>query len=100
MYDKYLTDIIVPKIPTGGTVYIHGYTDIIGDELHNQKLSLARANDVKKIIELALLKQKRSDVIIEIYGFGEDESMSPFNNTFPEDRFYNRTVILDIVPKN
>lgn len=100
MYDKYLTDIIVPKIPTGGTVYIHGYTDIIGDEAYNLKLSLARANDVKKIIESALLKQKRSDVNIEIYGFGEDESMSPFNNTFPEDRFYNRTVILDIVPKN
>jgi outer membrane protein OmpA-like peptidoglycan-associated protein len=48
-----LTDVITPKIPVGATVIVHGHTDAIGEETHNQ-LSLARANDVKNIIENAL----------------------------------------------
>lgn len=98
IYEKYLTDIVTPKIPKGGKVIIHGYTDIIGEENHNLKLSLARANDVKNIFEKALSKVSRNDVKIEVYGFGEDENLSQFNNKYPEERFYNRTVIIDIVP--
>lgn len=98
MYEKYLTDIVTPKITVGGTVIIHGHTDTIGEEQHNQDLSLARANDVKTIIESALSKAGRSDVKFEIRGLGEDESTSPFENKYPEERFYNRTVIIDIVP--
>jgi len=99
MYEKYLTDVVTPKIPQGGTVIIHGHTDIIGGEDYNQNLSLARANDVRSIIENSLSKAGRSDVKFEVYGFGEDEKQSPFDNKFPEERFYNRTVILDIVPQ-
>lgn len=98
IYEKYLTDIVIPKIPKGGTVIIHGYTDIIGDEAHNQILSLARANDVKNILEKGLSKAGRTDVKFEVYGFGEDQSLSPFENKFPEERFYNRTVLIDIFP--
>ncbi|MES2543499.1 MAG: OmpA family protein [Bacteroidota bacterium] len=98
MYEKYLTDIVTPKIPVGGTVIIQGHTDTIGDEQHNQDLSLARANDVKTIIESALSKAGRTDVKFVINGYGENESNSPFENKFPEERFYNRTVIIDIVP--
>ncbi len=98
IYDKYLTEIVTPKIPKGGKVIIHGYTDIIGDEAYNQKLSLARANDVKEIIEKALTKTGRKDVKIEVSGYGEDEKLSPFENKYPEERFYNRTVIIDIIP--
>jgi outer membrane protein OmpA-like peptidoglycan-associated protein len=98
IYEKYLTDIVTPKIPVGGTVIIHGHTDTIGEEQHNKDLSMARANDVKTIIESALSKAGRSDVKFVINGFGEDESTSPFENKFPEERFYNRTVIIDIVP--
>lgn len=99
MYEKYLTDTVTPKIPKNGTVIIHGHTDIIGDEANNQKLSLARANDVRKIIENSLSKSGRSDVKFEIHGFGEDQKLSPFENKYPEERSYNRTVIIDIVPR-
>ncbi len=98
IYEKYLTEIVTPKIPIGGTVIIQGHTDTIGDAQHNQDLSMARANDVKTIIESALSKAGRSDVKFEIRGLGEDESTSPFENKYPEERFYNRTVIIDIVP--
>ena len=82
-----------------GTVILHGHTDIIGDKAENVTLSLARANDVKSIIEQALAKAGRTDVKFEVYGFGEDESLAPFENKFPEERFYNRTVIIDIIPQ-
>jgi outer membrane protein OmpA-like peptidoglycan-associated protein len=98
-YEKYLTDVVTPKIPIGGTVIIHGHTDIIGTEDHNLKLSIDRANDVKAIIVSALTKAGRSDVKFEVTGFGEDLTMAPFDNKFPEERFYNRTVIIDIIPQ-
>ena len=97
-YDKYLTEIVTPKIPNGGRVIIKGYTDIIGEESYNKNLSLARANDVKSIIEKSLAKSGRSDVKFEVYGSGEDESKAPFDNKYPEERFYNRTVVIDILP--
>jgi outer membrane protein OmpA-like peptidoglycan-associated protein len=97
MYDKYLTEVVTPKIPKNGSVIIHGHTDNIGGEDVNLKLSLARANDVKGIMEKALAKSNRTDVKFDVRGFGEDESLAPFNNKFPEERFYNRSVIIDII---
>ena len=49
-------------------------------------------------MEKALAKANRTDVKFEVHGFGEDENLAPFNNKFPEERFYNRTVIIDIIP--
>ena len=96
IYEKYLTDVVTPKIPTGGTVTIHGHTDNIGEEAYNQTLSLARANEVKGIMEKALASAGRTDVKFEVYGYGENESQAPFENGSPEERFYNRTVVIDI----
>lgn len=98
MYEKYLTEVVTPKIPGGATVVIKGHTDIIGEEVYNQGLSLERANDVKRIIESSLAKTGRNDVKFEVSGYGENENNSPFNNKTPEERFYNRTVIIDIIP--
>lgn len=98
MYDKYLTEVVVPKIPKDGKVIIHGHTDVIGDDTNNKKLSTARANDVKATMEKALKAQGRSDVTFEVIGFGEDANTAPFENKYPEERFYNRTVLIDIVP--
>jgi len=99
IYDRYITDIIVPKIPKGAKVIISGYTDIIGDDAHNQRLSIDRANDVRNILVSGLAKAGRNDVKLEVYGFGEDLNYAPFANKFPEERFYNRTVIIDIIPQ-
>jgi len=98
IYEKYLANVVVPKIPKNGTVILHGHTDVIGDEAYNQQLSLARANEVRDILEYTLARSGRKDVRFEVYGFGEDENLSPFENKFPEERFYNRTVIIDIIP--
>ncbi|MFV8369901.1 OmpA family protein [Flavobacterium sp. LB2R40] len=98
MYEKYLTEVVTAKIPVGATVIIKGHTDIIGEEIYNQGLSLARANNAKSIIENALAKTGRKDVTFDVSGYGENENNSPFENKTPEERFYNRTVIIDIIP--
>ena len=59
---------------------------------------MARANEVRSIIESSLSKADRTDVKFEVRGFGEDQNAAPFENNFPEERFYNRTVIIDIIP--
>lgn len=97
IYQDYLTEIVIPKIPMDGTVMIHGHTDIIGNAAYNQNLSIERANDVKSILSKGLAKLGRTDVKFEIAGYGEKDSL--FENKFPEERFYNRTVVIDIVPK-
>jgi outer membrane protein OmpA-like peptidoglycan-associated protein len=97
-YEKFLADVVAPLIPENGTVIIHGHTDIIGEEAYNHTLSHDRALGVKKIIEKALLKNKTRGVKFEMFGFGEDPATSPFENNLPEERFYNRTVIIDIIP--
>jgi len=40
----------------------------------------------------------RTEVKFEVYGFGEDIALAAFNNKYPEERFYNRTVIIIIIP--
>ncbi len=98
LYEKYLKEVVVQKISSGSRVIIHGYTDNIGDEVNNSNLSLARANRVHEIIQSSLTKSGLKDVTFDVYGFGEDSALTPFENKYPEERFYNRTVIIDIIP--
>jgi len=60
---------------------------------------LARSNDVRTILENGLKKSGRTDVTFQVLGFGGDQKLSPFENKYPEERSYNRTVIIDIIPK-
>lgn len=96
-YAKFLTDVVAPSIADGSTVIIHGHTDTIGTEDHNLKLSQERANEVHTILERALAKAGKNNVKFETVGFGKDLSHEPFENNTSEERFYNRTVIIDIV---
>jgi outer membrane protein OmpA-like peptidoglycan-associated protein len=97
-YEKFLTAVVTPLIPENSTVIIHGHTDIIGEENYNHTLSVERAKSTQQVIENALVNAGKKGVKFETYGFGEDEGMAPFENNLPEKRFYNRTVIIDIVP--
>jgi outer membrane protein OmpA-like peptidoglycan-associated protein len=97
-YDKFITDVITPLIPDSGKVIIHGYTDIIGDEEYNDSLSSQRAQDVQSILEQAVAKSGKKGVTYQTFGFGGDVQYASFDNYFPEGRFYNRSVIIDIVP--
>ncbi|MBD3749224.1 MAG: outer membrane beta-barrel protein [Sphingobacteriales bacterium] len=96
-YKKFLAEVVAPLIPSGATVIIHGHTDDIGSVDYNQSLSQARANETQQILENTLKESGINDVKFECYGFGENTDQAPFDNTLPEERFYNRTVVIDIV---
>lgn len=97
-YNKFLTDVVAPLITDGSTVIIHGHTDVIGENAYNQTLSAGRASETQKVLQDALTKASKTNVKFETAGFGEDETHAPFENNLPEERFYNRTVIIDINP--
>jgi outer membrane protein OmpA-like peptidoglycan-associated protein len=99
-YNKLLTDVVTPLIADGSTVMIHGHTDVIGEDDYNQKLSDGRAQQTQKVLEGSLSAKGKNNVKFETLGLGENTNNSPFENTLPEERFYNRTVIIDIIPAN
>lgn len=97
-YETFLERIVAPLVPENSTVIIHGHTDVIGEEEYNHTLSHQRATQSQKVLEAAVLKAGKKNVKFEAYGFGEDAKLAPFDNGYPEERFYNRTVIIDIIP--
>jgi outer membrane protein OmpA-like peptidoglycan-associated protein len=97
-YTKFLTDVVAPLITSGSTVIIHGHTDEIGNETYNQKLSESRAQETQRILEGALARKQTNSVKFQTLGYGESVAEAPFENSLPEERFYNRTVIIDINP--
>ncbi len=95
-YDKFLTEVVVPLIPDSGVVVIHGYTDNIGEEEYNENLSNERVQDARTIIEHAIANSGKKGITFETFGFGENHPT--FYNFYPEERSYNRSVVIDIVP--
>jgi len=97
-YEDFLTNVVVPLIPDNATILIHGHSDPIGDDEYNMNLSTDRALEAKRILETAIINAGKKGIRYETYGFGSDVAMAPFENKFPEEHFYNRTVIIDIIP--
>jgi outer membrane protein OmpA-like peptidoglycan-associated protein len=97
-YQRFLTQTVAPAIPDGANVVIHGHTDVVGEESYNLKLSRDRANETLTVLQQALARAGKRQVRFDTVGFGEDPRRAPFENRFPEERFYNRTVVIEIVP--
>jgi outer membrane protein OmpA-like peptidoglycan-associated protein len=98
MYEAFLRKQVAPLIPEGSMIYIHGHTDIVGEEAYNQYLSQRRAESTEAILGDELGKLGRQTVIFDMFGFGELALASEFSNHTPEGRYYNRTVVIDIAP--
>jgi outer membrane protein OmpA-like peptidoglycan-associated protein len=98
-YDKFLNETVAPLIADSSIVFIRGRTDIITDEVYNLKLSQGRAEGVLRSLEASVGRSGRRGVKFMPSWSGEDPRQAPFGNTFPEERNYNRTVIIDILPE-
>lgn len=81
-----VVDFIKQRISPESKIFIYGYTDSIGDEEVNKKISDKRAVAVLKRLNI------NSQVIVE--GKGESELL--YDNNTPEGRFYCRTVTINI----
>ena len=97
-YDNFLRNTVAPNIPPNSTVTISGHTDIVGPEDYNMNLSNQRATEAQKILENELNKENKTGITFKTKGYGV--TSPEFSNMSPEGRFYNRTVIIDIVPNS
>lgn len=90
---KFITQTVSALIPSKAIVTIFGYADIIGPDIYNRKLSKARIKTVQQLLEQALTGK---EIQFKTYGFGNDSGIAPFANRLPEERFYNRTIMINI----
>lgn len=80
-----IVEVIKKKLKLNSEVTVNGYTDMIGDEDYNQRLSKRRAQSAADAVN-----HKKTNVI----GWGESQLL--YNNNTPEGRFYCRTVVIDV----
>ena len=97
-YENFLKNTVAPLVSDNSTVIIHGHTDIVGSEDYNYTLSKNRAQETQSLLNKALKSSGKNNVKFETIGFGENLNNAPFENNSPEERFYNRTVVIDIIP--
>jgi len=76
--------------PSSVKMSVAGYTDYIGSEEYNLKLSVKRANAVKKY----LMNKHVPTTSITIIGYGEEKPIAP--NETPDGRKQNRRVEFQI----
>lgn len=92
-----LRNDIAGAIDEGNRVIVHGHTDNLGKEQVNRELSFERARQAREVLADEFnISDKTIDV--EAFGFGEFVMPSTFNNELPEGRFYNRNVIIEVIP--
>jgi len=96
-YSNFLTNVVAVAIKDNSTVVVHGHTDIVGDKGYNLDLSKGRSNEALSILQNSLKNSGNPNVAFQTYWFGADPVKEPFANAYPEERFYNRTVIIDII---
>jgi outer membrane protein OmpA-like peptidoglycan-associated protein len=76
-----IASIINSKLLGSNNISIIGYTDRMGDESYNLKLSMDRAQALAKVLDI---KPDRID--------GLGKTIELYDNNLPEGRFYSRTV--------
>jgi outer membrane protein OmpA-like peptidoglycan-associated protein len=86
------------KTANNSSIAITGYTDRVGNEDGNKRLSLARARstaDALGILGIKVGQGKAGQSAVNISGNGSTPLL--YDNDVPEGRFYCRTVIVQIV---
>ncbi len=84
---KILDSYVYSRVQPNSDVSVGGYTDILGTEDYNTKLSTNRANAVRADIAGHIKGRVKSLVA---HGYGKTQPLYP--NDLPEGRYYNRTV--------
>ena len=96
-YEKFLEETVGSEIRDGSWVFVRGRTDLVGERDYNLRLSKERAEGVWKLLEAEALRRGKGATFKPAWS-GEDPAQAPYGNELPEERNYNRTVIIDILP--
>ncbi len=94
---QYLRTVVTPEIPSGAKVVIHGHSESANLGNNQLKSFLTRENNIQKIIEHELFQANRKDVEFQVFDFGLDQTIAPFENKTQKIDFLNRTIIIDIL---
>jgi outer membrane protein OmpA-like peptidoglycan-associated protein len=86
--DRIIKEFIVDDLRKGAQVAVTGYTDVVGLDDRNLKLS----QDRSKTVENAIKRLTKAGIIASLTGKGVGETAPLYSNDLPEGRFYNRTV--------
>ena len=86
--ERILKTYVYDEILPGAQIKVTGYTDIVGMEDRNLRLSQQRAGTVDRGLKANVKGGKIASLVTE--GVGETQPL--FSNDLPEGRFYNRTV--------
>jgi outer membrane protein OmpA-like peptidoglycan-associated protein/Tol biopolymer transport system component len=84
---KILDEYVFDRIKSSSDVQVNGYTDILGTDDYNLKLSQNRADASRKEIQ-NVIKGKVNTLVSK--GYGKTQPL--YTNDLPEGRYYNRTV--------
>lgn len=98
-YETFLAGTVAERITDTSVVVVRGRTDVVGDADYNRTLSRNRAQGVESLLREAASRAGRNGVVFKSSWSGEEESQAPFGNATPEERCYNRTVIIDLLPE-
>ena len=85
---------LIPTVPVE-RVLIQGFTDESGDASHNDELSRARAEAVRRRLE-ELLHRANAVLPQDAHTEGRGSRDLLYDNTLPEGRFFSRTVNITI----
>ncbi|HEY6172421.1 MAG TPA: OmpA family protein [Candidatus Kapabacteria bacterium] len=83
---KILEEYVYDRIKPSSDITVNGYTDILGTDDYNKKLSQNRADATKRVIQQKTSKYQT----LQSIGYGKTQPLYP--NEVPEGRYYNRTV--------
>ncbi|MCK5741166.1 MAG: OmpA family protein [Chlorobi bacterium] len=83
--NKKLVNFVKQRVRPKSSIVITGYSDKMGEERANQRISDARAKEVSRLMKLSGAK---------VRGVGESDLL--YDNDLPEGRFYCRTVVITI----
>ena len=89
---RIMQEFVYPRITAGSRITVNGYTDAIGSDEYNLKLSQQRSDAVRTI----LLGRLGAEAESRVMSVGLGETTPVFSNDVQEGRFYNRTVSLVI----
>jgi outer membrane protein OmpA-like peptidoglycan-associated protein len=86
--DRIIKEFIVDDLRKGAQIVVTGYTDVVGLDDRNLKLS----NDRAMTVVNAIKRLAKPGIVASLEGKGVGETAPLYSNDLPEGRFYNRTV--------